>query len=120
MVLGGLGLVQGFTEGQYGCDPVFGQGESDWITDSICSDGLAGRTTVVWVLLIAAGIAIVVGLLRLNNAPSPVVVAEPIPAKSDEQTESDLTQQLARLGELRANGTLSEEQFEAAKRKLLD
>ena len=55
-----------------------------------------------------------------QQQPAPAAPAPPAPAEADvESGSSDLVAQLKQLGELKQSGVLSDEEFEAAKQKLL-
>lgn len=114
LVFGAAGIISG-TSGTsaygYGCGSFFspvphtGSSVSAIMVELGCEDVLAGRGWMTWIAL-AVGVALLVaGVILLSRPPRP--------------SSGNVTGDLVELDRLRASGVLSDEEFSAAKARVL-
>ena len=112
VIFAAAGLLAGLIPTASYCGSIFNpENPVNFFDDMACHDKYADRFGWMIGLFVVAGIILIVGVIQL---------AQQKPSESNQITGGGISAQLVELSRLRASGALTDEQFEAAKNKLLE
>lgn len=110
----GMALISSANQAR--CGDFFGGMQCRRVQDGVAA---SGRVALIVAAVTLIYLVIVLLVSHLGSQKTPIVVQPTPPPPQPRPVEGDLPTQLERLGEMRKKGDLTDQEFDAAKRRLL-